>query len=336
MKPRIIALALIVAAVAAGWWFDAPARFRAWRTPDDGRLTLYGNVDIRQVQLGFRVAGRLASMHFEEGDAVKTGDTLAKLDERPLKDNVRAAEAQVASLQATLSKLIAGARDAEIAQARSAVSERESDVENTRLTFERAERLRYTGASSDANYDIARTARDVSLARLNSSREALKILLEGSRKEDLAAARANLEGAEANLAAAQTALADATMLAPSDGVILSRVKEPGAILQPSDVVYVLSLTKPVWVRAYVSEPLLGRIRPGMELLVTTDTRPNNPYRGRVGFISSVAEFTPKTVQTPELRTDLVYRLRVIINDADDGLRQGMPVTVTEPMQAATR
>ena len=144
---------------------------------------------------------------------------------------------------------------------------------------------------------------------------------------DAAAARAELEGAEANLAAARRSLRDAELKAPADGVVLSRVREAGAIVSPSDVVYVVSLPDPVWVRAYVAEPDLGRIRPGMAVDVFTDSAPGKPYRGSVGFISPVAEFTPKSVETPELRTSFVYRLRVRIEDADTGLRQGMPVTV---------
>ena len=101
-------------------------------------------------------------------------------------------------------------------------------------------------------------------------------------------------------------------------------------MAPSSVAYVLSLTKPVWIRAYVAEPDLGRVHPGLMVEVVTDTRPDRPYRARVGFVSPVAEFTPKTVQTPELRTDLVYRLRIIVDEPDPALRQGMPVTVRVP------
>jgi HlyD family secretion protein len=117
--------------------------------------------------------------------------------------------------------------------------------------------------------------------------------------------------------------------------VLSRVREPGAIVAPGETAYTLSLDRPVWVRAYVQEPELGLIRPGQDVQVLTDTRPERPYHGQIGFISPVAEFTPKSVETPELRTDLVYRLRVVIEDADPGLRQGMPVTVRIPGGAAS-
>jgi HlyD family secretion protein len=326
MKKPVIIVAVLLAMLAAGWWFDAPARF-GWRKAEGAATTLYGNVDIRQVQLGFRVAGRLAEMTLEEGDSVKAGTVLARLDTRSFEDSVHANEAQVANADAVLKKLIVGPREAEIAQARATVAANEADVANTVQVFERANRLRESGTSSVATYDQALAARNMAQARLLSSREALRLLLEGSRPEDIAAARATLEGARANLAAAQTSLNDATLKAPSDGIVLSRVREPGAIVGTSDIVYVVSLTQPVWVRAYIAEPSLGLIHPGMEVSVTSDTRPNVPYRGRIGFISPVAEFTPKTVQTPELRTDLVYRMRITIENSDQGLRQGMPVTV---------
>lgn len=326
---RIAVPILIAAAIAAGWWFDLPGRL-GWRAAGDGPLTLYGNVDIRQAELGFRVSGRLVEMKLEEGEAVTEGQVLARLDDRPFQDSVAAAKASVAARQADLDRLVAGPRAAEIAQARATVAEREADLANARLAFDRAQELRQKGNAPQSTLDQTLAARDMAQARLDADRQALELLLEGSRAEDIAAGRANLAAAQADLATAETSLADATLEASADGIILSRVTEPGAILSPSSVAYVLSLTKPVWIRAYVAEPDLGRVHPGLMVEVVTDTRPDRPYRGRVGFVSPVAEFTPKTVQTPELRTDLVYRLRIIVDDADEGLRQGMPVTVRVP------
>ncbi|HEY9343738.1 MAG TPA: efflux RND transporter periplasmic adaptor subunit, partial [Inquilinus sp.] len=227
-------------------------------------------------------------------------------------------------------KLVAGPRAAEIAQARATVAEREADLENAKLAFTRTQQLRQSGNAPQSTLDQNQADRDMAQARLESDRQALELLLEGSRAEDIAAGRANLAAAQADLATAETSLADATLKAPANGIILSRVAEPGAIMAPSSVAYVLSLTKPVWIRAYVAEPDLGRVHPGLMVEVVTDTRPDRPYRARVGFVSPVAEFTPKTVQTPELRTDLVYRLRIIVDEPDPALRQGMPVTVRVP------
>ncbi|RVG27704.1 HlyD family efflux transporter periplasmic adaptor subunit, partial [Sinorhizobium meliloti] len=161
-------------------------------------------------------------------------------------------------------------------------------------------------------------------------REALVLLEEGNRAEDIAAAAAQANAATAKADSARISLEDTQLAAPSDGVILSRVHETGAIVSPADIVYVLSLTEPVWVRAYVAEPDLGRVHPGMKVTITSDTAPDRIYEGTVGFISPVAEFTPKSVETPELRTDLVYRLRIVIANPGKDLRQGMPVTVHLP------
>jgi HlyD family secretion protein len=327
MRKRLLAIvAVLLIVCGAAWLFDLPARF-GWTHRQDGVLTLYGNVDIRQVQLGFRVSGRIAATLVDEGDAVKASDVLARLDTRPYEDSVRAAQAQVANARATLDKLVAGPRAAEIDQARAAHDEQVANVKNANQAFERSRVLRPAGAISQASLDEATAAKDMAMAREASAGQALRLLEEGTRAEDIEAGRASLQGAEANLATAETSLSDAELRAPDDGIILSRVREPGAITAPSDIVYVLSLTKPVWVRAYIAEPSLGAIHPGMIVAVTSDTAPTHPFRGRIGFISPVAEFTPKSVETPELRTDLVYRLRIVIDDADASLRQGMPVTV---------
>lgn len=330
MKRRIaLSLAVLLIGSLIAWWFDLPAKL-GWSSAGNDRITLYGNVDIRQVQLGFRVNGRVAQMSFDEGDSVKPGDLLARLDAKPYEDSVAAATAQAANLRATLDKMVAGPRAAEIAQARAQLEEHMADYENAKLAFERAFKLRPGQTISESALDNARANRDTAQARVASARQALQLLEEGSRKEDIAAAKANLEGAEANLSAAQTALEDTHLKAPDAGVILSRLREPGAIVATSDIIYVLSLDRPVWVRTYIPEPMLGKIHPGMEVNVTTDSAPDKPYLGKIGFISPVAEFTPKSVETPELRTDLVYRLRIIIDAPDQGLRQGMPVTVHVP------
>lgn len=328
---RRIAVILAVLAIGAliAWWFDLPSRL-GWRSADSDRITLYGNVDIRQVQLGFRVSGRVAEMNVDEGDSVKPDDLLARLDAKPYEDAVAAQSAQVANLRATLDKLVAGPRAAEIAQARAQLEEHMADYENAKLAYDRAFKLRPGQTISEAALDNARASRDTAQARVASARQALQLLEEGTRSEDIAAARANLAGAEANLSAAKTSLADTELKAPAAGVILSRLREPGAIVATSDIIFVLSLDRPVWVRSYVPEPLLGKIHPGMEVSVTSDSAPDTPYHGKIGFISPVAEFTPKSVETPELRTDLVYRLRIIIDEPGQGLRQGMPVTVHVP------
>jgi HlyD family secretion protein len=297
------------------------------RPPPSNILTLYGNVDIRQVELGFRVPGRLKSMRFEEGGTVNAGAVMAELDVRSFEDQLHAAEAQVAANKANLNKVVAGFRPSEISRAKAALDEATAAQQYARTELGRAEKLVAANAIPRASYDTALAASHEANARAASASESLRLFVQGSRAEDIAAARAMLAVAQANVASAQTAIADTRLVAPSDGIVISRVKEPGAIVSPNDPVYVVSLTHSVWVRAYVSETKLGTLHPGMEVGVTSDAAPSRLVRGHVGFISPTAEFTPKSVETPELRTDLVYRIRIIVDDVDAGLRQGMPVTV---------
>lgn len=328
MKMRILlaAVVVLILLVVAARQFDLPRRL-GWGPSKPEPLQLYGNVDIREVRLGFRVAGRIERMQYEEGDFVSPGYLLARLDAQPFQDRLAVSQAEQAALEATLEKLIAGPRPKEIEQARAQLNERLADLKNSELALQRVAELRERGASTQANLDQAHAAQEMARARVESAGKSLELLEEGTRKEDIAAARANVGAAKAKVATDQTALDDTELRAPSEGVILTRVQEPGAIVAIGEPIYVLALRRPVWVRAFISEPHLGEIHPGMAVEVVTDSDPQSPYQGQIGFISPVAEFTPKTVQTPELRTSLVYRLRITIDEPDSRLRQGMPVTV---------
>lgn len=323
VKKQCIALGLVMVFIAAGlgfWLLQTPAG-------DGDGLMLYGNVDIRKVDLSFRVGGRVAEVLFQEGDRVEMGQVVARLDAKPYRDEERLALARQSQAEAVLQKMEVGSRPQEIAQAEAVVTERQATLHNLQLEYRRSRNLVESGAISRQAFDNVTARRHEAEARLTTAQEGLRLAREGFRTEDVAAARANLQAAEAELAAARTRLADTEIKAPAEGVILTRVEEPGAIVQGGQTVAVLSLVDPIWVRAYVEEPDLGRVQPGMAAEVYTDTDPHKPYRGHVGFISPEAEFTPKTVQTEELRTRLVYQLRVIVDNPDQGLRQGMPVTV---------
>ncbi len=332
-RARFAILPLVLVGAGLAVWLVRSSHFGG-HPEAPSTFQLYGNVDIRQVELGFRVSGRLRTMAFEEGQSVTAGTELAALDASPFEDQVRLDEAQVAEAEATFQKLQHGSRHEEVAQARAAVAEASASFENARQNLERAQHLFADGAVTRAALDDAQAASRTTEARWASARDRLELSIAGSRREDVAAGRAALAAAQARLAVAQTALADTRLLAPSDGVVISRVREPGAIVSPLDTVYVLSLVRPVAVRAYVAETQLGKIHPGMEVTVTSDSAPRQPVRGRIGFISPAAEFTPKAVETAELRTELVYRLRIVVDDPGPELRQGMPVTVQVPTEPA--
>lgn len=323
----VVTLLLVGAAGYAGW--------SLWKANgDDGRITLYGNVDIREVELSFRVAGRLEAMEVDEGDRVRAGQALASLDAEPYEDELAMAEARVAQAQANLAKLQSGSRPQEVQQARAAVRAAEAAFRNAERDYTRQRELLQSGASSRKAVDAAHARYDETAARLVSAREALEVAEEGFRQEDIAAAEAEVGVAVAQRNRAQTRLDDTVLLAPSGGTILARVREAGAMLQQGAPVYTLSLDRPVYVRAYVGEPELGRAVPGATAYVTTDSN-DRRYRGQIGFVSPRAEFTPRSVETTDLRTDLVYRLRIVVGEPDDGLRQGMPVTVHLPLTQET-
>jgi HlyD family secretion protein len=288
---------------------------------------LSGNVDVHQVELAFRVSGRISAVKAQEGDAVRAGQVLAELDPVPFQTDVDLAKADLAQAQAQLDKTRRGFRVEEVAQARANVAQRAADLENARVTLKRQEQLVAAGLVTHQQIDDAQARVHMSEAVLAAAREQLALELRGSRIEDIEAQEALLAAARARLEKTQTALADATLLAPSNGIISVRARELGAIVLAGQTVYTLTLNDPVWIRAYVPQPRLGRIKPGMRVLVTTDSMPGRQYAGTVGFISPEAEFTPKTVQTEQVRDDLVYRVRVIANDPDNVFRQGMPVTV---------
>jgi len=323
---RIIPIVIILVGVAgvAAWLYHKH------HDEQKTRLTLYGNVDIREVTLGFRVPGKLAKLLYDEGDKVKAGEVLASLDDEPYRNQVANARAQLDSLRARLKLRETGNRPEEIAQARSLVREREATAANAERLFKRYEELLASKTVALQDRDNAAASYDEAEARLKSARDNLALLEAGFRVEDIAQAKADLAQAEAALATANLQVKDTVLTAPSDGVILTRAQEAGAILQAGSAVFTVSLVNPVWVRAYVQESDLGRIHPSMQVEIRTDSHGDKPYTGQIGYISPRAEFTPKTVETTELRTALVYRLRIVVANPDEGLRQGMPVTVTVP------
>jgi HlyD family secretion protein len=265
-------------------------------------------------------------MPVEEGAKVKEGEVLARLDIQPLTDQLNAAEAQVRAAKAELDKRRNGNRVQDIAQAQALVAQRRATLAQAKADDERRSGLVKGGAVSQAVFVASHAEYLAAAAQLRAAEQALSLQRAGSRAEDIALAEAQLATALAQRDKAHTDLVDATIYAPSTGTILTRANEPGAIAAAGEAVFVLTIDRPMRVRAYVSESNLGQIAPGMNVRVKADGN-SRIYRGTIGFISPEAEFTPKTVQTQDLRTQLVYRLRVIVTDPDDMLRQGQPVTV---------
>ena len=323
LSKRRVAIVLLLAVVLAtgltyGW--------HVLHRPPSGVTVLYGDVDIREIDLAFRQSGRLQSMLVDEGARVKSGELVATLDDVPFREALAAAHADVGIARANLTKLLHGNRPQEIAEARDAVAQAKADDVNARSDAVRQQSLLASGSSSQRIVDAANAASRAADAKLASAQQALNLALAGFRQEDVDAGRAQLAAAKAAEASAQTALSDTRLLAPADAIVLSRVREPGSMVTPQAPVYTLTVLSPVYVRAYVKETDLGKMVPGTAVEVSSDSI-HHVYHGTIGFVSPRAEFTPKSVETTDLRTDLVYRIRVTIQQPDAELRQGMPVTV---------
>lgn len=316
---------IVVTGLVAGlaWWLDR-------RDGEQQELTLYGNVDLRQVQLSFNNSERIDAVLVQEGDRVRQGQLVARLDTRRLEPQVAQAEAQVAAQRQVVQRLRTGSRPEEIAQARANVEAAKADAINARQQYERiksAAEMSAGRAVRQQDVDTAKAAMHVAEAKLVVNQRALELAVIGPRKEDIAEAEAQLRANEARLALLRQQLMDAQLLAPIDAVVRTRILEPGDMASPQKPVFTLAITDPKWVRAYVSEPDLGKLHEGMAAAIAVDSFPNQRFEGWVGFISPVAEFTPKAVQTEELRTSLVYEVRVFVKDPSNELRLGMPATV---------
>jgi len=319
--PIVLVIALLIAAVLTRGFGLVPK--------PDGPLSLYGNVDIREVDLGFRVGGRIAEMPIEEGAQVKRGETLAVLDKSSIDSSVAQSEAQVAQARAELLKLERGSRAQDVTQAQARLAAAQAAANDAQRDYDRRKDLVAPGAISRDVWDATLAARDRASAQLAEARAALSLVRQGPRAEDIEAGRAALKAAEAARARIGTDLGDTKLAASVDGTVVTRAREPGAIVQPGETVFTLAIDRPLRVRAYVAEGDLSRVASGMKVTVKADGNLKS-YTGTIGYISPRAEFTPKSVETADLRTDLVYRLRILIDDPDGALRQGQPVTVAIP------
>jgi len=324
MKKLIVLLVILAVAGGGGY---AYYRDLENEKPKDGTLVLYGNVDIREADLAFNISGRVETMQVEEGVTVQKGQLMATLDAATYQAEVDVAQARVNAQKAALNRLLAGSRSEEIKKARADVAALEADLRDARATLARTEQLAQQSFASQQKLSGDRARVESLQAHINAAQQALSLAIQGPRNEDIAQAQAQLKAEEATLTLARQYLAYTRLHAPEAGIVKTRIVEPGAVVQPQTPVYTLALSDPVWVRTYVSETDLGKVFPGMKAEIVTDSAPERPREGWVGFISPVAEFTPKSVETPDIRTGLVYRLRVYVKNADNGLRQGMPATV---------
>ncbi len=329
--PRPVRIAVLL----AGMLVIAALLWAFMRRDTPAELVLYGNVDLRQVELPFNGTERVATVLAQEGDHVTRGQLLAQLDTNRLAPQVAKAEADLAAQQQAVDRLHHGNRPEEIAQARANAEAAAADAQNARAQYARLTSLSDSSsgrAVSRQDMDAAKAGLDTAEARLAVNQKALALELAGPRKEDIAQAEAQLRAGQAQLALLQQQLKDADLLAPLDAVVRSRIVEPGEMSSPQKSAFTLAIVDPKWVRAYVAEPDLGSVREGLRADVTVDAFQGRRFSAWVGFISPVAEFTPKSVETTELRSSLVYEIRVFVRDPGNELRLGMPATVHLPLK----
>lgn len=332
-KRRFLLAAIIAISVGLLVW--------QWpnREHDQSVLRLYGNIDLRQVSLAFNNSERIVEVLAQEGDRVQQGQVLARLDTSRLLPRVAEAAAQADAQKQVVERMHNGSRPEEIAQARANLDAASADAAYARLQYDRLKLLAGDSsgrAVSKQDLDSSRSAMSSAEARVMLNKKALDLALIGPRKEDIAQAEAQLRSYEAQLAYLRQQIKDAELPAPSNAIVRSRLLEPGEMSSPQRPVYSLALVDPKWVRAYVGEADLGRLHPGAAAQVSVDSFPRRTFEGWVGFISPVAEFTPKPVQTEELRPSLSYEVRVFVKDPADDLRLGMPATVNVPQSPDRR
>ncbi|MGH9794281.1 MAG: efflux RND transporter periplasmic adaptor subunit [Candidatus Acidiferrales bacterium] len=321
MKRRLPILILLIAAAAAAYYFylrngsDDPPR---------NRLTLSGNIEAHESLVGFKVQGRIAELPVQEGQWIEKGALLARLDDRDLHQQVTMETATMRVREANLQLALAGPRSQEIEMAEQAVADAEADLELKKLDYARAVTLLKKDVISQQDHDRAKTQLDRAQATYKRTAERLSELRAGTRQEEIAIARANVTQAREAVEMSRVRLSFTELRAPATGVILVRQAELGEVVSVGSPVVTLADLDNVWLRAYVPETDLGRIRHGQEVAVRTDTFPGKTYRGRISFISQRAEFTPKTIETHKERVTLVYRIKIDLENPNHELKPGMP------------
>lgn len=327
MKKSVILTILVVLIIAlafvAYWYWNKDKS-------SEQELTLYGNVDIRQVSLAFEQAGRIQRLNVQEGDQVHQGQILAELNTDALDIQKQQAQAQLnVQKQAVIAQQV-GTRPEQITKAQAQLASAQAQLEKATKDVQRLQSLSNSTAGqamSQQELDFARASQKTAAATVKEQQANLVLLEKGARAEDRAATKAQFDVSQANLNLIEYQLSQSVLRSPVNAVVRARLQEVGDMTTAQKVVYTLALTDPKWVRVYANEQQLGLIKMGNQAQIFRDSQPNQPISGKIGYISSVAEFTPKTVQTEDIRTTLVYEVRVYVNDPHDQLKMGQPVTV---------
>ena len=317
---RVLLLVIIAIGIAGVLYY----LFTREKEKETTFIKVSGNIEATEVDVGFKVSGRIVSRFFEEGDRVDQGKVLAKLDDEDLRNRLEVARATLMSAQARLSKLLAGSRPEEIRQAEANLHQAEFDLGNKQVQYERMKGLYERGVIAKEAFDNAETMYKIAKAALQAATESYQLVKEGPRREDIEDARAQVDQAQASVKLNETQLSYTTLYSPLSGVVLVKSGEIGEVVNPGTSILTMADIENVWLKAYIPETDLSKVKWGQEVIVTTDLRPKKEYGGRISFISSQAEFTPKQIQTEKERVTLVYRIKIDIVNKERELKPGMP------------
>jgi HlyD family secretion protein len=287
-------------------------------------LKISGNIEATEVDVGFKIAGRITDLEIQEGDWVERGKFLARLDDEDLRNRLGVAQATLGSAQARLNKLLGGSRPEEIREAEAVVRQAQYDLENKQNAFERMKALYERRVIPKELFDNAEAGYKIATASLERAKENYELVKQGPRKEDIEDAKAQVEQARASVKLNETQLGYTVLYSPISGVVLVKSGEIGEVVNPGTPILTLADIDHVWLKGYVEETDLGKVTWGQEVIVTTDLHPPKEYKGEISFISSQAEFTPKSIQTQKERVTLVYRIKINLSNPDRELKPGMP------------
>ncbi len=290
----------------------------------DHQIHVSGNVEATEVAVSFRIPGRVIARLVDEGQSVKRGQVIARLDDSDLKEQLAEREAALEAARANLSELVRGYRPEEVAQGRANLAAAAAELAKEKADMGRARTLYDKEVISAREFDAARAAYQSAVSKEKDAKEKLAVLVKGPRTEQIEAARARAKQAEKVVGLAKLQLDYATLYSPLSGMVLSKNVEDGEYVQPGTPVITAADLATVYIRAYIEESDLGRVKLGEPAKVTTDSYPGKSYKGRVSFIASEAEFTPRTVQTRGERVKLVYRIKIDVNNPKQELKPGMP------------
>ena len=323
MKKKIVIVACIVAVILSIVILSGGL----WKQEDQGVISLSGNVEVTESDAGFKIAGRVVELLTDEGLSIQKGDKIAMIDSAELESLVMQNRAALGEASARFEELKSGSRPQEIAQASANLKAAEAELVKARKDFERADRLFKNDAISASQYDAAKSAYDSRAEQAKAAAEQLSMVREGARKEVISAAQDRVKQAQASLRVSQERLGYTALTAPVSGVILKKNVELGEVVQPGTPIFTIGEIDDPWVKVYIKEDRLALVKLGQRATVSVDSYPGKKYEGHVSYISSQAEFTPKTVQTQEERVKLVFAVKVKVRNVNGELKPGMPADV---------